>query len=144
MNNTMRMLAGAAATLALLAPGTARAEAIANESGLSTQIWYVSPDGTGAGGSWEDAASFTNVLADEALAAGDEIRLLAGIYPLAAQLATAKAVAIRGGFSGTGGQRAEGAVSVLDGQRTVPPSDFLISTGFSCGFRENDLALFRT
>ena len=74
------------------------------------------PDGTGA--SWSDTISLVDAFAQAV--DGDEIWIKAGTYELgsAATLASAAAIAVRGGFTGgaTDDARADGAVTILDGK----------------------------
>ncbi len=75
------------------------------DDGTSGTVHYVSPDGTGDGTSWANAASLQTALT--AAEAEDELWLKAGDYTLTAELAAPTACSILGGFAGTESAKSE-------------------------------------
>jgi len=69
------------------------------DDGTSGTVRYVSPDGTGDGTSWDNAAGLQSALT--AAEPEDELWLKAGDYALTADLSAPTACAILGGFAGT-------------------------------------------
>ena len=86
-------------------------------------VLYVTPDGAGDGSSWGAAAGLASALGSAQ--AGDELWLKVGTYAPQAQLATDKALTIRGGFVGTEASadaRTGTACAVIDGEMAYPTS----------------------
>ena len=68
------------------------------DDGTAGNVIRVTPDGTGDGSDWENAANLQMAL--ETAQRGDELWLKAGDYPLAEELSAPTACAILGGFAG--------------------------------------------
>ena len=78
---------------------------------------FVTPDGTGDGSSWANAASLSAALAN---GKADEIWMKAGTYPVSAELALNAARTLRGGFAGT-----ESTAGTRTGISTLEATDAL-------------------
>lgn len=61
-------------------------------------VYYVTPDGTGAGTSWSDATTLAG--ANGKVATGDTIRMKAGTYMMTARVDIKKPITIEGGYKG--------------------------------------------
>lgn len=64
-------------------------------------VWYVAPDGTGDGSSWDSPASFAAAYAAAGTANGGELWLKKGFHVLTATVTLKSGVVVRGGFEGT-------------------------------------------
>lgn len=67
----------------------------------SGAIYYVSPDGTGTGASWDDPAGFEAAYAAAGEAGGGELWLKKGFHILKDTVILRSGVVVRGGFAGT-------------------------------------------
>lgn len=61
-------------------------------------VYYVTPDGTGAGTSWSDATTLAGAYAK--VVARDTIRMKAGTYTMTARVDIKKPITIEGGYKG--------------------------------------------
>lgn len=66
----------------------------------SPSVFYVAPDGTGTGTSWEDAAPIKTAFAAAVEAGGGEIWIKEGFYSPASSLTVCSNLVVRGGFVG--------------------------------------------
>lgn len=98
-------------------------------------VIYVTPEGTGTGSSWDDAASISAAVA--AAQDGDELWLKEGNYALSDTLTSAMAISVIGGFAGTEAtaqERAGTSRSVLIGSDTAGTSCFESTCSWGTGY----------
>jgi hypothetical protein len=110
------------------------------DDGTPGNVFRVSPDGTGDGSSWAQAANLQTALS--AVGREDEIWLKAGDYTLAQELTAPTACAIRGGFAGTEtspDQRTGTARSVFDA--TAVNNAFVLTDTSFCDYTLENIAI---
>lgn len=95
----------------------------------SGAIYYVSPDGTGTGASWNDPAGFEAAYAAAGEAGGGELWLKKGTYHPVTGRAFASGVVVRGGFAGDETSAAEAKPDV-----NVTTFDAMIAKNTYCEY----------
>lgn len=97
-------------------------------------VYYVTPDGTGAGTSWSDATTLAG--ANAKVATGDTIRMKAGTYTMTARVTISKSITVEGGYKGEVDEDltlADDPETVLDGEYNSSVTEPIYVTTNSSG-----------